>query len=314
MLKTFKADIEDNGKRFDNYLIKILKNVPKSLIYRMIRKGVIRINGKKAKALDRVWENDTVKIPTKLLKNKSEGVAPNWLKNLLRDSIIHEDNHVIVVDKPFGVPSHSGSKLQFGVIETIRQIKQDEKRIDLVHRLDRATSGCLVLAKNHLILKDLHKIWNSDSVKKVYTTLVSGTVPKHLTAIKTNLKVERHNKIRKSIWSNQDAGKVSETEIISNRPISNSYSLLKLSLKSGRMHQIRAQFSYIGHPVLCDQVYGDSDVNVRCKELGLNRMFLHCSSLQLEIGKYQLFIESELPNELHQFLKQTRTHGHMEAF
>ena len=82
MLKTFKADIEDNGKRFDNYLIKILKNVPKSLIYRMIRKGVIRINGKKAKALDRVWENDTVKIPTKLLKNKSEGVAPNWLKKI----------------------------------------------------------------------------------------------------------------------------------------------------------------------------------------------------------------------------------------
>ena len=109
-------------------------------------------------------------------------------------------------------------------------------------RLDRATSGCLVLTKNHLILKDLHKIWNSDSVKKVYTTLVSGTVPKDLTAIKTNLKVERHNKIRKSIRSNQDAGKVSETEIISNRPISNSYSLLKLSLKSEECGQIRRSF------------------------------------------------------------------------
>ena len=314
MLKTFEVEIEDNGKRFDNYLIKILKNVPKSLIYRMIRKGVIRINGKKAKASDRIWENDTVKIPAKLLKQKSEGMAPDWLKKLLRDSIIHEDNRVIVVDKPFGVPSHGGSKLKFGVIETIRQIKHDEKRIDLVHRLDRATSGCLVLAKNHLILKEMHKIWNSDKVTKIYTTLVKGTVPNKLTVVKTNLKVERHNKIRRSIQSDQDTGKLSETEIILNKPISNRYSLLKLSLKSGRMHQIRAQFSYIGHPLLCDEIYGDSALNVRCKELGLNRMFLHCSSFRLEIGKYRLFIESELPNELHQFLKLTENRAHMEAF
>ncbi len=314
MLKTFEADIEDSGKRFDNYLIKILKNVPKSLIYRMIRKGVIRINGKKAKASDRIWKNDTVKIPAKLLKHKSEGVSPDWLKNLLRDSIIHEDNHVIVIDKPFGVPSHGGSKLKFGVIETIRQIKPSEKRIDLVHRLDRATSGCLVLAKNHLIMKEMHKIWNSNKVSKVYTTLVGGIVSDKLTVIRTNLKVERHNKIRKSIRSDQDGGKPSETEIISNKPISNRYSLLKLSLKTGRMHQIRAQFSHIGHPLLCDEIYGDSVLNVRCKELGLNRMFLHCSSLRLEIGKYRLFIESGLPNELHQFLSQTKTHNHMEAF
>ena len=116
-------------------------------------------------------------------------------KKFTQNSIIHEDNHAaVVVDKAIRHTTCGGSKLKFGVIETIRQIKQDEKRIDLTHRLDRATSGCLVLAKNHLILKDMHKIWNSDSVRKVLTTLVSGTVPKDLTAIKTNLKVERHNK------------------------------------------------------------------------------------------------------------------------
>ncbi len=206
MLKTFKADIEDNGKRFDNYLIKILKNVPKSLIYRMIRKGVIRINGKKAKALDRVWENDTVKVPTKLLKNKSEGVAPNWLKNLLKNSIIHEDNHVIVVDKPFGIPSHGGSKLKFGVIETIRQIKQDEKRIDLVHRLDRATSGCLLLAKNHLILKDMHKI--SSNVNKYMNPLDSllTVLPTTTSNYNSNMNVSKHKLNVTSNLSSQKTG------------------------------------------------------------------------------------------------------------
>lgn len=313
MLKTLKTNIEDNGKRFDNYLIKILKNVPKSMIYRLIRKGVIRINGKKAKVSDRIWETDTVKIPVELLKSKSDGKAPIWLKNLLKEAIIHEDNNLIVIDKPFGVPSHGGSKLKFGVIETIRQIKSDEKRIDLVHRLDRATSGCLVLAKNHLILKEMHKIWNSDKVSKIYTALVNGAVPTNLTTIRSNLKTERYNKIRKSDWSDGAAGKLSETVILSNRPISSHYTLLKLSLKTGRMHQIRAQFSHIGHPLLCDEIYGDPHLNKRCKEFGLSRMFLHCSSLRLEIGKYRLFVESKLPNELYKFLNKNKTHTYQGA-
>ena len=313
MLKTLKTNIEDNGKRFDNYVIKILKNVPKSMIYKLIRKGVIRINGKKAKVSDRIWENDIVKIPVELLKSKSDGKAPSWLKNLLQQAIIHEDNNLIVIDKPFGVPSHGGSKLKFGVIETIRQIKREEKRIDLVHRLDRATSGCLVLAKNHLILKEVHNIWNSDKVSKIYTALVSGAVPTNLTTIRSNLKTERYNKIQKSDWSDGATGKLSETVILSNRPISGHYTLLKLSLKTGRMHQIRAQFSHIGHPLLCDEIYGDSHLNERCKELGLSRMFLHCSSLRLEIGKYRLFVESQLPNELHKFLNTNKTYTYKGA-
>ena len=313
MLKTFITDIQDNGKRFDNYLVKILKNIPKSLIYKLIRKGVIRINGRKAKVSDRIWENDTVKIPAELLKSKSIDEAPSWLKNLVQKSIIHEDNNVIVIDKPFGVPSHGGSKLKFGVIETIRQVKRDEKRIDLVHRLDRATSGCLILAKNQLILKEMHKSWNSNKVSKIYTALVSGAVSTNLTTIRSNLKIKRHNKIRKSDWSDEANGKVSETVILSNKPISRHYTLLQLSLKTGRMHQIRAQLSHIGHPLLCDEIYGDTCLNNRCKELGLNRMFLHCSSLKLEIAEYKLSVECQLPTGLHQFLVQNKTYAYREA-
>ena len=313
MLKTLKTNIEDNGKRFDNYLIKILKNSPKSLIYKLIRKGIIRINGKKAKVSDRIWENDTIKIPVEFLISKSDSEAPNWLKNLLRKSIIYEDNNVIVIDKPFGVPSHGGSKLKFGVIETIRQIKRDESRIDLAHRLDRATSGCLVLAKNHLILKEMHKIWNTDKVSKIYTALVSGAVPTGLTTIRSNLKIERHNKIRKSDRSDNAEGSLSETIILSNKPVSRHYTLLKLSLKTGRMHQIRSQFSHIGHPLLCDEIYGDCQINETCKKLGLSRMFLHCSSVGLEIGEYRLSVESQLPTDLHQFLNQNKKYEYQGA-
>lgn len=305
MKNNFKIELEDTGKRIDNLLIRILKNVPKPLIYRLVRKGVIRLNGRKVKVSDRIYKDDVVEIPTSLAMNKRVGDVPLWLRNLIEKSIIHEDEHVIVVDKPAGIPSHGGSKLKFGVIETVRQIRTNIPRIDLVHRLDRATSGCLIMTKNHILLKNMHKVWNSDEVLKIYTALVGGIVPAKTTFIKSNLKIERFRKIRKSEITKTNNGRLSETEILSKISISERFTLLRLSLKTGRMHQIRAQFSDIGHPVACDEMYGLRELNRFCKKFGLNRMFLHCSFISLNTDTYQLSVESKLPKELRCFLDRT---------
>ena len=302
MKDSFKINREDDGKRFDNLLIKICKNIPKSLIYRLVRKGQIRLNGKKVKVSDRVQETDLVELPGDLIGRKTLGEAPLWLKKLVSDSFVYEDEKVIVLDKPSGVPSHGGTKLEFGVIETVRQIKDNCPRIDLVHRLDRATSGCLIMTKNPLLLRNMHKFWNSDKVSKTYTALVSGVVTPELSEVKSNLKIDRRDKIRKNEPSSSANAKYSETEIIDKIPISKKFTLLKLSLKTGRMHQIRSQFSHIGHPIIGDQIYGNREFNTLCKLHGLARMFLHCSSISIEMNEYKLSVNCNLPKELTMFL------------
>ena len=273
------VDPELEGQRIDNFLRTLLKGVPKSLIYRILRKGEIRVNKKRVKPEYKLLANDELRIPpirvsepTELPSTKLDKVAS------LESHILFEDDCLIVLNKPSGTAVHGGSGLSFGVIEALRALRPEQKFLELVHRLDRDTSGCLLIAKKRSALKSLHDQLREKQVDKRYQALVSGMWPENRFKVKAPLVKNTLKSGERMVSVNEVEGKASETRF----RILTQYSdatLVEASPITGRTHQIRVHCLHAGHPIACDDKYGDNNFDSRMQRLGLSRLFLHAHSL-----------------------------------
>jgi 23S rRNA pseudouridine955/2504/2580 synthase len=273
----------DAGQRIDNYLSRILKDVPRSLVYRILRTGEVRVNGKRAKPETRLVEGDRIRLPPLQRKTEeqraAERTAPSRsLREFVASAIIHEDRDLIVINKPAGVAVHGGSGLSAGVIEALRAKHPELKELELVHRLDRDTSGVLLVAKRRAALRELHALLRERDMDKRYLALVVGRWPFGAKTIdlplKTNLKQGGERVVRVHADGQQAVTTFTPIEHFGKLA-----TLLDVSLGTGRTHQIRVHAAHAGHPIAGDDKYGDRERDAKLKPFGLQRMFLHAQSL-----------------------------------
>ena len=289
------------GQRLDNYLIKQLKGVPKSRIYRIIRKGEVRVNKGRKKADYKLNSEDVVRIPP-IRTSSAKDIKPSEdLLALLNSSILYEDKGLVVINKRHGIAVHGGSGVSIGIIEALKS--QYKEPIELVHRLDRATSGCLILAKKRSVLKSLHEQLVNHELEKRYTALVKDTWSKK----KHTIDAPIYQNSRYSVIDSKGKESLSHFHPIKNFQLGDfSASLVEVLIETGRTHQIRVHAQYAKHPVAQDNKYGDSLFDQFMKKKGLNRLFLHAKTITFtnpmtkEIQK----VTAPLPNDLEEFLNK----------
>lgn len=286
------------GQRLDNFLLGALKGAPRSLVYRLLRTGQVRVNGKRAKPDARLEADDAVRIPP--LRLEPEGAAPRAGANrlaLLERAIVHEDRALLVLDKPHGVAAHGGSGVSLGAIEMLRQARPQET-LELVHRLDRDTSGVLLLAKRRSALLAAQRAMREERVRKRYLALLVGRVPRDKTIVTAALEKSVLQGGERMVRVSAD-GKASRSEF---RVLERyrTATLVEVLIATGRTHQIRVHARHLGHPVAGDPKYGDPDANQALKAAGLKRLFLHAAELGIDLGDGQgeRVYSAPLPNEL----------------
>ncbi len=253
-----EVKIDSDGQRLDNFIMSRLKGVPKSRIYRLVRKGEVRINKKRAKPESRVHTGDIVRLPPLRMAAALPPLRPSEnLVHLLRSNILFENNDLLVINKPQGIAVHGGSGLKIGVIEAMRWIKSEAEEgsefLELVHRIDKDTTGCLVIAKNAIILKALQNEFKARNVSKVYHALVHGRWPDEIIHVNAPL-LKREVKAGEKVVTVDDEGKASETDIKVLQRFRNA-TLIEASPLTGRTHQIRVHCQYAGHPIIGDSKY-----------------------------------------------------------
>lgn len=270
---------DEAGQRIDNFLRTQLKGVPKSMIYRILRKGEVRVNKKRIKPEYKLEAGDEVRIPpVRVAEREEENVSPKLAKvAALSDAIIYEDEHILVLNKPSGTAVHGGSGLSFGVIEGLRALRPEARFLELVHRLDRDTSGILLVAKKRSALRSLHEQLREKGMQKDYLALVSGQWGSHVKSV--------HAPLLKNILQSGERvvkvsaeGKPSETLF----KVEERYAfatLVKASPVTGRTHQIRVHTLHAGHPIAFDDRYGDAGFDLKLGGTGLKRLFLHAAAL-----------------------------------
>ena len=300
----------DEGQRLDNFLMRTLGAVPRSLVYRILRTGEVRVNGRRAKPAYRLAAGDRVRLPPiqgGKRQDESEPVkAPSKsLRDFVSAAVIFEDRDLIVVNKPAGVAVHGGSGVSFGVIEALRAVHPELKELELVHRLDRETSGCLLVAKRRAVLRDLHAKLRQREMEKRYLALVAGRWPFGAKTIylplKTNLKQGGERVVRVHA-----AGQAAVTTFEPIEQFGKIATLLDIALGTGRTHQIRVHAAHAGYPLAGDEKYGDREKDAKLKEYGLSRMFLHAASLTFRRGDEPFTVTAPLPPELETVLDQLR--------
>lgn len=293
-------DEADAGQRLDNYLIKRLKGVPKSRIYRIIRGGEVRVNGKRVEVDQRLEDGDEVRIPPVRVAERPAGaVAP---PPPVQFDILYEDDAILAVNKPAGLAVHGGSGISHGVIEQLRHQRPQAKFLELVHRLDRDTSGVLLLAKKRSALTRLHELIRDGKTDKRYLVLALGEWSKPQLSVKAPLLKyvmgdgERRVRV-------EAGGQASHTVFRLQRRWA-GYALLEAELKTGRTHQIRVHLAHVGHPIAGDDKYGDFSVNRLLTKRGLKRMFLHAARISFPhpLTGESLTLEAPLAPELQAFL------------
>lgn len=298
----------DAGQRLDNFLIRVLKGVPRTHVYRLLRKGEVRVNSKRAKPDQRLEAGDRVRLPPIRRPDPATEGGPRpasaSLQKLLKDAIVYEDADLLVVNKPAGVAVHGGSGMSHGVIEALRSARPDLKELDLVHRLDRETSGCLIVAKKRSALRDLHAQLREGTTEKRYLALVCGKWNLGTKRIELALDTaerrsgERHVAVRAH-------GKMAVSTFKPVQFFSNVATLMEVLIDTGKTHQIRVHAAHAGHPVAGDDKYGDRERNDALKACGLDRMFLHAASIEvLRPGTREpLNVSAPLGPELHRVLE-----------
>jgi 23S rRNA pseudouridine955/2504/2580 synthase len=294
---------EEAGQRIDNYLLRICKGVPKSHVYRILRSGEVRVNKGRIDQLYRLVQGDVVRIPPIRLAEKPENHVP-----AAEFAIIFEDSHLLVIDKPAGVAVHGGSGVSFGVIEQLRASRPDAKFLELVHRLDRETSGLLLLAKKRSALTSLHEQMRDGHTDKRYLTMVAGDWKNARQHIKLALHKYTTADGERRVTVSDEGGQPSHT-IFSLLKKFDGYALLEAELKTGRTHQIRVHLSSSGFPILGDDKYGDFALNKALQKAtdtrgALKRMFLHAHQITFthpESGK-NMTLNAPLAAECERFL------------
>ncbi|MGY3231779.1 23S rRNA pseudouridine955/2504/2580 synthase [Luteibacter sp. HA06] len=290
---------ERDGQRVDNALMTMLKGVPRSLVYRILRTGQVRINGKRAKPDTRLALGDMLRIPPVRVAEREENEAPSGMVRSVADAVIFEDKHFLVIDKPVGIAAHGGSGVSHGAIELLRAARPNE-HLELVHRLDRDTSGVLVLAKSRSGLTGLQALIRENTVTKQYLCLMTGTPRKAKFDVNAPLlKSVMHGGER--LVRVDDAGKPSLTYFKELEQYPNAR-LMQATLGTGRTHQIRVHAQYAGHPLAGDPKYGDEAANKRFRAMGLKRMFLHAARMSFDLDGKNYDFSSPLPDELKAFL------------
>ena len=297
-----EAQEGDDGQRLDNFLLRTLGAVPRSLVYRILRTGEVRVNGRRAKPAYRLAAGDRVRLPPLQDAGRKQDSTPakapsKSLRDFVTAAVIHEDRDLIVVNKPAGVAVHGGSGVSFGVIEALRAVHPQLKELELVHRLDRETSGCLLVAKRRAILRDLHAQLLERRMQKRYLALVAGRWPFGAKTIdlplKTNLKQGGERVVRV-----HSEGQNAVTTFQPIEQFGKVATLLDVDLGTGRTHQIRVHAAHAGYPVAGDEKYGDREKDAKLKPYGLSRMFLHAASLTFRRGDESFTATAPLPPEL----------------
>ncbi|MDH2924506.1 23S rRNA pseudouridylate synthase [Nicoletella semolina] len=276
---------DEAGQRLDNFLLNKLKGVPKSLIYRIVRKGEVRVNKGRSQPAYKLQEDDVVRVPPVRVAEKNEAPISVKLTKVaaLEKHILYEDDVILVINKPSGIAVHGGSGLNFGVIEALRALRPQAKFLELVHRIDRDTSGILLVAKKRSALRNLHEQLREKTVKKEYLALVRGQWQSHVKVIKAPL-LKNELASGERIVKVNEAGKPSETRFSIEERYINA-TLIKASPVTGRTHQIRVHTQYAGHPIALDDKYGDSEFDQKMKDVGLQRLFLHAYAIRIEHPK-----------------------------
>ena len=298
-----QVDEASDGQRIDNYLMRELPGVPKSRIYRMLRKGEVRLNKGRAKPTTRVHDGDSVRIPPVSTRESSDTVVPKRLATELLAAVLFEDKDLLVINKPGGMAVHGGSGLSFGVIEAMRTLNPDWGSLSLAHRLDRETSGVLVMAKRRSALRQLHEAFRDDRVSKVYLALVDGYWEHGATTIDLPLAVHERRGGERHVAVGAD-GKPSITEVMPT-DARREATLLTVKPRTGRTHQIRVHLQHMGHPIAGDLRYGDEARNAQLRDDGLPRLFLHAQSIAFDdgVGGERIF-SAPLPDDLQAYLER----------
>ncbi len=274
------AGTGDVGQRLDNFLMRVLKNVPKSHVYRVLRKGEVRVNGKRAKPETRLALGDKVRIPPVRLEEKPVQPKPsNSLQQFITDAILHEDDDLLIVNKPAGVAVHGGSGLAYGVIEALRAARPELPELELVHRLDRDTSGVLLIAKRRAALRQLHTAFREREMTKCYLALVPGRWELGKKKIDLPLLTNQKQGGERMVRVHSD-GQSALSTFVPQEHFGRVATLMAIEIGTGRTHQIRVHAAYAGHPVAGDEKYGDKEGNEALRSYGLRRMFLHAHSLE----------------------------------
>ncbi len=291
------------GQRLDNFLLSRLKGAPRSLIYRIVRRGEVRVNKGRIRPEYRLKAGDTVRIPPLRLAPRSAPARPaERVLRQLEAAILYEDDRLLILNKPSGLAVHGGSGLSFGVIEGLRALRPAAPYLELVHRLDRETSGCLLIAKKRSALRRLHELLRHNRIDKRYLALVKGTWrggQRQVTApLLKNVLRSGERMVRVD-----PAGKPASSVF---RPLAvgQTASLMEVKLETGRTHQVRVHAASQKHPIAGDDKYGDDDFNRQLREVGLKRLFLHARALRFQLTEGEAAIEVSAPlnDELHQVL------------
>ena len=298
-VKKIKINENISGQRLDNFLINELKGVPKSKIYSIIRKGEIRVNSKRKKPSYKLHKDDELRIPPVKIKERKNLFVPSKIITLLKKAVIYENNDFIAINKPEGIASHGGSGISIGVIEAIRNFGKSYRNVKLVHRLDKDTSGCQIIAKNNQFLRRCNKFISDRKVKKTYQAVVHGKWTDKKGVYEMNLK-------KSNLQGNERVVRVSELgkiakSIFKPLQVKNTLSLLECELITGRTHQLRVQLLELGFPIVGDKKYsfkGNSSLNL------LNfkkRMYLHANSFTAQ--DLDIDISIDPPEEFKKIIK-----------
>src|SRR6202165_482815 len=296
-MRSIPAD--EAGQLIDNFLMRHFKTVPRSRVYRLLRKGEVRVNRKRVDAEYRIQEGDEVRLPPVRIDTGEEPRQPSSsLLELIERAVIFQDRHFLVIDKPAGVAVHGGSGMSFGVIEALRASRPRET-LELVHRLDRDTSGCLLVARDRTTLTALHALIRNGGMHKTYLALVAGSWPLGTKRIHAPLATD-HRQHRDRHVRVAAAGKDSVSVFKPVQFFGPLATLMEVDIPTGRTHQIRVHASFAGHPLLGDDKYGDRDRNAELKRHGLKRTFLNAQSVAFEWpdSGVQFHASAPLPGEL----------------
>jgi len=292
------------GQRLDNFLLTALKGVPRSHVYRLIRSGQVRVNSGRSAPSYRVKHGDRIRLPPVRYREGGAPKPPAGGLDWLERRIVYEDARLLVLDKPAGLAVHGGSRVALGCIEALRSLRPEPKTLELVHRLDRATSGCLLVAKRRSALRTLHALLREGQVDKHYFALLKGRWPEGVTRIAEPLvTTRREGEARVKV---DRSGKLATSEFRLIERIGDSASFVDIAIGTGRTHQIRVHAAHAGHPVAGDDRYGDRQFNARLERLGLRRMFLHAHSVSFEwpdTGE-EFSVSVPLPDELKRVLDE----------
>lgn len=298
---------EYTDQRLDNFLLRELKSVPKSHIYKMLRKRTLRVNGKRAKPDYRLQSGDAIRLPASLCgegrkENANKPKPASSTLQLLQHKIIYEDESLIVLNKPSGMAAHGGSGINFGVIETMRLARPDARYLELVHRLDRETSGCMLLAKKRSMLRILHELLRESGVQKKYLLLVKGKWRGGAKKVEATLRKNQLQSGERMVLVSADGKRAATTF----RPLQTfecdgvRLSLLEAELHTGRTHQIRVHAAHLGFPLAGDEKYGDAEFNKFMRQHGLRRLFLHAAEIKFRLPNSvaPMIFSASLPDDL----------------